>query len=184
MPSGTGEDTDSDDLSDSDPLLRNDDGADETPDSPLQSIPARPLTNHTRFSILGLTVMTLLVFLLGIVYRKSEQEGEVFDLEVEDEYSDITLISYENYTEFPLTPKQYLEECRRVHNGMRHMAYWTDMKMDVPHPSHSDSGFCKSTVTYMLGSEVGLMGELALLAQVAALANSVGLCIGLTNRVV
>ena len=184
VPSGTREDTDSDDLSDSDPLLKDDDDADGTPDSPLQSAPARPLTNRTRFSIVGLTVVTLLVFILGVMYRKSEQEEEVFGHEVEAEHSDIALISYENYTEFPLTPKQYREECRKVHDGMRHMAYWTDMKMDVPHPSNSGSGFCKSTVTYMLGSEVGLMGELALLAQIAALADSVGLCIGSTNEAV
>ena len=56
---------------------------------------------------------------------------------------------------------------------MRHMAYWTDLMMDVPHPSGSDPDVCKSTVTYMLGSDVGLMGDLALLAQVAALADSV-----------
>ena len=186
VPSGTREDTDSDDLSDSDPLLKNDNDADGTPNPPLQPAPARPLTNRTRFSIVGLTVVTLLVFLLGVMYRESEQEKEVVDQAVEDEYSDIALISYENYTEFPLTPKQYRQECRKAHGGMRHMAYWTDMKMDVPHPSHSGSGsgFCKSTVTYMLGSEVGLMGELALLAQIAALADSVGPCIGSTNEAV
>ena len=171
VPTDTREDEDSDGLSDSDPLLRNDDNAEEPPDPPHQSA---TLTNTTRFSIIGLTVMLLLAFLLGVAYRKSEQEEEVHDQEIQDGHSSFTLISYENYTEFPLTPKQYRAECRKMHQGgMRHMAYWTDLMVDVPHPSTSDSGVCKSTITYMLGSEVGLMGDLALLAQVAALADSV-----------
>jgi len=173
VPTGTSEDADSDGLSDSDPLLKNDDSAEEPPDLPLRSASLGPLTNRARFSIIGLTVLLLLVFILGVAYRKSEQEEEVYDQEVHDGHSSLTLISYENYTEFPLTPKQYRAECRKMHRGeMKHMAYWTDLMMDVPHPS-SDSGVCKSTVTYMLGSEVGLMGDLALLAQVAALADSV-----------
>ena len=180
MPTGTREDADSDGLSDSDPLLRNGDSTEEPPDSPLQSATPKLLTNATRFSIIGLTIMLLLAFLLGVAYRKSEQEEEVHDQEVHGVDSSFALISYENYTKFPLTPKQYRAECRKMHRrGMRHMAYWTDLMMDVPHPSStsgSDSGVCKSTVTYMLGSEVGLMGDLALLAQVAALADSVSPC--------
>jgi hypothetical protein len=136
----------------------------------------KPLTNATRFSIIGLTVMLFLVFLAGVVYRKSEQEEEVYDHEVHGGHSNFTLISYENYTEFPLTPKQYRAECRKIHT-------WGDEAYGVldgyddgcsaSFPFGSDSGVCKSTVTYMLGSEVGLMGDLALLAQVAALADSV-----------
>lgn len=172
VPKGTSDDGDSDGLSDSDPLLKNDDSAEETPDLSLRSASLKHLTSGTRFSIVGLTVLLLLAFILGVAYRKSEQE-DVYEQEVHGGHSSLTLISYENYTEFPLTTKQYRAECRKMHRGeMRHMAYWTDLMMDVPHPS-SASGVCKSTVTYMLGSEVGLMGDLALLAQVAALADSV-----------
>ena len=178
-PRGTREDTDSDGLSDSDPLLKNDDSTEEPQDSPPQSATSvKSLNNATRFSIIGLTAVLLLVFLLGVLYRNSEQEGEVHDDEVDDGHSNVTLISYENYTEFPLTPKQYRAECRKMRRGeMKHMAYWTDLMVDVPHPSSPlGSDVCKSTVTYMLRSEVGLMGDLALLAQVAALADSVGYC--------
>ncbi|KAF9654102.1 hypothetical protein BDM02DRAFT_3133580 [Thelephora ganbajun] len=171
VPKGTSEDEDSHGLSDSDPLLRDED---TTEDSPLQPTTPKPLSNSTRFSIIGLAVLLFLTFLVGVVYRKSEEVEEVHDYEakVHGEHSDLTLISYENYTKFPLTPKQYRTECRNMHRGeMRHMAYWTDLRVDVPHPS-SASGVCKSTVTYMLGSEVGLMGDLGLLAQVAALADS------------
>jgi len=175
IPTGTSDDADSDGLSDSDPLLRNEDATEEPPDSPLQSSTFKPLAGPTRFLIVGLTIISCLAFLVGVIYRKSEQEEGVPDHEVHSGNLGFTLISYENYTEFPLTPKQYRAECRKLHQGGRgHMAYWTDLMVDVPHPSSgSDSGVCKSTITYMLGSEVGLMGDLALLAQVAALADSV-----------
>ena len=173
-PADTDDDADSDGLSDSDPLLGNDGGREEPPDSPLQSSTSNPLANRTHFTIIGLAVTTFLVFLAGVAYRKFGEPGEPYDHDVHGVNPNITLISYENYTEFPLTSKQYRAECRKVHEGgMRHMAYWTDLMMDVPHPSGSDPDVCKSTVTYMLGSDVGLMGDLALLAQVAALADSV-----------
>jgi len=177
IPTDTGEDADSDGQSDSDPLLGNDNGAGEPPDSPLQSTTFDPLTSGTRFSIVGVAVMVFLVFLAGVVYRKLDEKEAAYDHGVHGGHSSYSLISYENYTKFPLTAKQYRAECRKIHEGgMRHMAYWTDMMMDVLHPPFapgSDEGVCTRSVTYMLGSEVGLMGDLALLAQVAALADSV-----------
>lgn len=170
IPEGATEDIYYDDLSDSDPLLRND-ITDGPPDSRLQPATARPLSDGTRFSIIGLTVALVLVFLVGLAYRKSGQAVYDHYGEVEGEHSNLTLISYENYTTFPLAPEQYRAECRKVHRGMQHMAYWTDMMMDVPHSPAL--GVCKSTITYMLGSQVGLIGELGVLAQVAALADSV-----------
>jgi hypothetical protein len=169
MPVDATEDMDDDDLSDSDPLLGNE--ATERPPGPPQPTTAKPLSDGMRFSIIGMTAALLFVFLVGVAYHKSIQEAYDQHGEVQNEHSNITLISYENHTTFPLTPKQYQAECRKVNKEMRHMAYWTDMMMDVPHSSAY--GVCKSTVTYMLGAEVGLMGELALLAQVAALADSV-----------
>ena len=171
-PTDTSEpDTDGDGLSDSEPLLRNDDSTEEPPDSSLQ--PPAFLTDRARFSFIALTVILILLFILDVVYRESERAEDVYDHKLHGGHSSLTLISYENYTKFPLTPKQYRAECRKMHHGeMRHMAYWTDLMVDVPHSS-SALGICKSTITYMLGSEVGLMGDLALLAQVAALAESV-----------
>ena len=168
IPTDATEDMGDDDLSDSDPLL-GDEAAGRPPDS-LQPV-VKPLSDGMRLSIIGLTVMLFLIFLVGVAYHKSGQEDYDQYGEVQDDHSNVTLISYENYTTFPLTLKEYKAECRRVNKEMRHMAYWTDMMMDVPHSSAS--GVCKSTVTYMLGAEVGLMGELALLAQVAALADLV-----------
>ncbi|KAG6812844.1 hypothetical protein H0H92_015942 [Tricholoma furcatifolium] len=85
------------------------------------------------------------------------------------------LISYENYTTFPLQPTEYLKECAKM--KMSHGEYWQPPKMgvmDTLHPQTEGSGqVCASTITYMLDGRVGLLADLALLAQVAGLAREV-----------
>ncbi|KAG6889338.1 hypothetical protein C0995_001746 [Termitomyces sp. Mi166 len=88
------------------------------------------------------------------------------------------LISYENYTIFPLKPVEYLIECAKLNQGyMSHGDYWQPHKigvMDTLHPYIEGSEeVCASTITYMLDGKVGLLADLALLAQVAALAREV-----------
>jgi hypothetical protein len=87
----------------------------------------------------------------------------------------VQLISYENYTSFPLRGQEYLEECHKLHSGyMAHADYWDVSPMtayDVPHLD--DKSICSSTITYMLDGTVGLTADLALMAQVAALAAEV-----------
>lgn len=88
------------------------------------------------------------------------------------------LISYENYTTFPLKPAEYLIECARLNKGyMSHGDYWQPHRMgvlDTFHPDREGSKeVCTSTITYMLDGKVGLLADLALLAQVAALARQV-----------
>ncbi|KAH9849198.1 hypothetical protein C2E23DRAFT_840279 [Lenzites betulinus] len=91
------------------------------------------------------------------------------------------LISYENYTSFPLTGAQYRHECAKLMSGfMHHGAYWDVPPMganDVVHHDdvtnyHMHEGqptrVCTSTVTYLLDGHVGLMADLALMAQAAA----------------
>lgn len=97
--------------------------------------------------------------------------------------SDPNIISYENYTNFPLRPITYLYECNKLTHGfMTPTAYWLDHHKDVPHrdaidehglPEGYRNDVCKSTITYMLGGHVGLLADLALMAQVAALAREV-----------
>lgn len=97
------------------------------------------------------------------------------------------MLSYENYTHFPLLPTQYRDECVKLHRGyMSHGEYW-DVDphhgvLDVAHhdeavkgegvamPEGEPASVCTKTVTYMLDGRVGLLADLALLAQVAALA--------------
>jgi hypothetical protein len=96
--------------------------------------------------------------------------------------SDPNLISYENYTTFPLLPIEYLAECNKLTHGfMHHEAYWEHKPQDVPHRAQIDehglpegyrNAICNSTITYMLDGH-GLMAELGLLSQVAALAREV-----------
>lgn len=102
--------------------------------------------------------------------------------------SEHNLISYENYTTFPLRPSEYLSECKKLNFGyMSHGDYWEphighEGVMDVPHhdtknnyklPESEMTTVCKSTITYMLDGKVGLLADLALMAQTAALAREV-----------
>lgn len=97
--------------------------------------------------------------------------------------SDPDFITYDNYTKFPLLPTEYLAECNKLMSGfMHHGAYWADKQKDVPHREQIDEhglpeGFrnaiCSSTVTYMLSGEVGLLADLGLMSQIAALAREV-----------
>lgn len=90
------------------------------------------------------------------------------------------IIDYSNYTYFPLEPMEYEEECYYLMNrgGMSHGDYWKPMhgmeNLDVPHEyPPGEDGICSSTITYMLDGNVGLLYDLALLAQTAALAREV-----------
>ncbi|KAG5654159.1 hypothetical protein H0H81_006871 [Sphagnurus paluster] len=87
------------------------------------------------------------------------------------------LISYANYTNFPLRPSEYLAECRVLNQGyMAHGKYWEAPKKGVMDVAHSDEeGVCNNTITYMLGGDVGLLADLALLAQAAAVAREVAM---------
>ena len=93
----------------------------------------------------------------------------------------VHLLSYENYTTFPLFPFQYLAECNKLNSGyMRHGDYW-DISLtgviDTAHHDPSATGgnarVCSSSITYMLDGTVGLTADLALMAQAAALAREV-----------
>ncbi|KAJ6575476.1 hypothetical protein B0H19DRAFT_1128880 [Mycena capillaripes] len=93
----------------------------------------------------------------------------------------ITLISYENYTSFPLDPIEYRGECIKLNQGpMSPHAYWVAHPLrDVPHvdeqpgyklPPGETKPICKRTITYQLDGWAGLMVDVALIAQAAALA--------------
>ncbi|KAF8167535.1 hypothetical protein B0H34DRAFT_20508 [Crassisporium funariophilum] len=88
-------------------------------------------------------------------------------------------LSYENYTTFPLHPKEYGAECAKLNSGyMSHGDYWDITHMGAMDVQHHDAipaaggktGVCSSSITYMLDGMVGLTADLALLAQAAALA--------------
>lgn len=90
------------------------------------------------------------------------------------------IISYAAYTKFPLLPIEYKAECGKLNKGyMSHGKYWEPHKMGTMDVIHQDDAaedagapgaVCSSTVTYMLGEEVGLLADLALMAQAATLA--------------
>ncbi|TFY67983.1 hypothetical protein EVG20_g3728 [Dentipellis fragilis] len=91
-----------------------------------------------------------------------------------------SIISYENYTHFPLLPTEYRTECWKI--PMHHDYFWSGHKdvihHDIENPSKLPEGertqICSRTITYMLDGHVGLLADLALMAQVAAMAREVG----------
>jgi hypothetical protein len=94
------------------------------------------------------------------------------------------IISYENYTHFPLDPLEYKHECHKLMGEvMPPMKFWSGEK-DVVHHDEIDTGkypapeglptqMCDKTITYMLDGHVGLLADLALMAQAAGLAREV-----------
>ncbi|KAJ7657991.1 hypothetical protein B0H17DRAFT_1021236 [Mycena rosella] len=93
----------------------------------------------------------------------------------------VTLISYENYTAFPLDPLEYRAECIKLNTGiMAPYPYWDTALQGVRDVRHADEqpGYapppgapvCARTITYQLDGWAGLMVDLALVAQAAALA--------------
>jgi hypothetical protein len=94
------------------------------------------------------------------------------------------IISYENYTHFPLDPLEYKHECHKLMGGLiPPMKFWSGEK-DVVHHDEVDPGkypapeglptqICNKTITYMLDGYVGLLADLALMAQAAGLAREV-----------
>jgi hypothetical protein len=105
------------------------------------------------------------------------------------QHIDELLISYENYTTFPLLATEYRAECNKLQHGfMHHGDYWDPMVggvRDVPHKEElafeGGTPACSSTITYMLDGHVGLLADLALIAQAAALAREVSLLVNFTS---
>ncbi|KAF9066325.1 hypothetical protein BDP27DRAFT_1024748 [Rhodocollybia butyracea] len=81
-------------------------------------------------------------------------------------------ISYANYSSFPLQPTEYVSECYKFTSGiMKPMRYWGEEDMPFMDVVHEEKeGVCSSTITYSLDGRIGLASDLALMAQIAALA--------------
>lgn len=141
--------------------------------------------------VIGMMLAGLLLFLVMVAYsRPGELERYIGVDESRNSSSSSTfsnhssnvvahpelVISYENYTKFPLHPDEYRAECNKLNKGfMKHGSYWEPHAMgtmDVVHPD-GDKSVCTSTITYMLSGQVGLLADLALMAQAAALAREV-----------
>ncbi|KII93291.1 hypothetical protein PLICRDRAFT_26569 [Plicaturopsis crispa FD-325 SS-3] len=111
-----------------------------------------------------------------------EQDAATPPQEQSLEPLDPSIISYANYTQFPLLPTEYKAECDKIMHGfMHHGAYWDKPlhgPQDVLHHDpkdwtlfeHENINVCKSTITYMLDGHVGLLADLALMSQAASLA--------------
>jgi hypothetical protein len=120
----------------------------------------------------------------GTVNGTSHAVEEEIALDTED--SDL-VISYDDYTKFPLNASEFWEQCEdmRLDGKMFKEKYWEipaegiedtvhqdEINPPLPGDSHT-MPICKSTITYQLSGEVGLFSDLALLVQAAALAREV-----------
>ena len=104
------------------------------------------------------------------------------------------VISYASYTSFPLEPSQYFVECGNYAASLDRIVggYWyvpEEGSADVKHkdesveyqktkththlPEMEEKRICSSSITYMLDGYVGLVADLALMSQTAALARKV-----------
>jgi hypothetical protein len=122
-------------------------------------------------------------FLLVMIYAAIEDPDSPQDYVVNNATD--SLIQYTNYTTFPLQGVQYRAECEKLFSGFMQMGDYWDPPMsgvlDVPHLVEdlyigAEGPFgntCSTTITYQLDGTVGLSADLALMAQVAALAREV-----------
>lgn len=163
-----------------------------------QKLTAIPVYRFTRLYLGGCLSLILLILtiasfwypdiMLRIIgsgyqgYSNSSSES----VDPSDSLPNPNLISYENYTQFPLLPSQYALECHKLMGGfMHHGEYWAEESKDVYHPIQNKPGgsnVCSGTITYQLGGQVGLAADLGLMAQVAGLAREV--CDTLTSYIV
>ncbi|KAF8899274.1 hypothetical protein BD779DRAFT_1666971 [Infundibulicybe gibba] len=137
--------------------------------------------------VLGSMVAFLLLVLTVVSYQKPDVLEKYVGSKVTPSPTPVGTPSKPdedlNYTTFPLLPSQYAIECGKLNSGyMAHGDYWEPHDMgtlDVVHhddmtnyhlPEGEMTTVCKSTITYMLGGDVGLLADLALMAQAAALA--------------
>ncbi|KAF8492667.1 hypothetical protein JB92DRAFT_3002176, partial [Gautieria morchelliformis] len=141
--------------------------------------------------IVGSAVAFLLLFLIVLSIRRPDTlldymgvnataiAFESLDEESKARFNSSTVIDYaaSGYTSYPLTTEQYLDECWKVTNDPRmrvYTSYWSaspGAELDVLHKKSTPSqSTCTSTITYLLDGSVGLMADLAILAQVAIFA--------------
>lgn len=132
--------------------------------------------------LVGGFIAAFMIYLVFVTYDSPDYLDKYFE-----QFYNKSTISYENYSNFPLHPNEFLLECYKlspVTTKPYSRGYWymdQNTLADVVHadekpgykPTHRYQHVCKSSITYMLGGDVGLLADLALMAQVAALAREV-----------
>lgn len=138
---------------------------------PKTRICPTPLMFAERLIFLSAWFFVIGVFALFYMSFKRDMEEDPFGL----------VINYRHYYVFPLTGAQYGHECEKLSWFKEGPDYW-DMPLsgplDVIHHdrqlyAHGRSTTCSSTVTYQLDGHASIATDLALMAQVAALAHEV-----------
>ncbi|KAI0271471.1 hypothetical protein BC834DRAFT_445173 [Gloeopeniophorella convolvens] len=148
--------------------------------------------------VLGSVVALVLFFMIVLSYRRpdvllsavgtNETPASTMSAPKQDDAilsHPANVISYENYSRFPLDTLEYKQQCHEVMGEvMGPMKFWEGSK-DVLHHDEVQPGkypvaegeptrVCSKTITYMLDGHVGLLADLALMAQAAGLARVAG----------
>lgn len=125
----------------------------------------------------GVVISSFLLIMIYLALEKPATLAEYVGIDPNATASTSTgaelIISYENYTHFPLTPEQYAYQCANLTGGFMKLGGFWDPGPDVAHPSTSNPDVCESSITYMLDGTVGLLADLNIMAQVAGLAREV-----------
>lgn len=142
----------------------------EAPRPKIRMCPT-PLMFAERFIFLSAWLFVLGVFALFYMSFQRDMEEDPFGL----------VISYRHYFIYPLSGPQFAHECEKLSWFKQGPDYW-DMPLTGPldvihHDRHmydrGHSKICSSTVTYQLDGDASVATDLALMAQVAALAYEV-----------
>jgi hypothetical protein len=148
----------------------------------------RLITADTIISRLPLALYSCVAAILLVLVFFSLREPAVLKkyvgIAVEPSVHAKIILSYENYTSFPLEPLQFRAECIKLNPLLLPShSYWNAevTPVDVVHPDEQpeytlplgEAPICNRTMTYQLDGWAGLLTDMALLAQVAALAREV-----------
>ncbi|THV06043.1 hypothetical protein K435DRAFT_773532 [Dendrothele bispora CBS 962.96] len=118
----------------------------------------------------GSLLASVLLFLAVVSYERPGELEKYVGAKVPSN-STTTGSNTSEFVSVPLPPTEYVKECYEAHEKHPKFGdYWdaTENDYDVAHTE--DAQVCSSTITYMLDGRIGLLSDLALMAQAAALA--------------
>ncbi|KAF5375160.1 hypothetical protein D9758_000476 [Tetrapyrgos nigripes] len=125
-------------------------------------------------------IASALLFLVIVSYQKPgtlekyvgaptpSQASDASESSLKEEIPSVTF--HYNATQFPLLPADYVQACYVMNKEHPNMGDYWDMPENIDVTHQKDDDVCTSTITYMLDGRIGLVSDLALIAQAAALA--------------
>ncbi|KAH6917077.1 hypothetical protein BKA70DRAFT_1251302 [Coprinopsis sp. MPI-PUGE-AT-0042] len=163
------------------PLLHSSRSADFRPGvkSAKKDYHQEPLSHVSRFLLTGgILLAGLLLLLVVISWTRPDSLHRYLGLDL-DSFGGFQpqFATWNEPGNVPKRPLEYFDQCNKLmSNFMPHGRYWDVMPgkvmeaHDQSHGQKQEEGVCSGSMTYMLDGRVGLAADLALMAQVAAMA--------------